>query len=147
MFCPNCGEEMAENVNFCSNCGQTLHPKTGITPTGPSISGLKGHQDPPRYEYCEIFCIPDGTDNIKTLMRDTMTSGLYSKLFNPRKSKFRYIANATGSRGIYVAAQTEFGYGGEEILSRFIQTLAKDGWEVTGKNPVSHNYELKRREK
>lgn len=31
MNCPECGQQLPESVNFCSNCGASLRPNTGDT--------------------------------------------------------------------------------------------------------------------
>jgi uncharacterized membrane protein YvbJ len=38
MFCPNCGAEQADNVQYCRNCGMRLVQESG-TPSGTTYSG------------------------------------------------------------------------------------------------------------
>ncbi len=42
MFCPNCGNQVADNVKFCPNCGSALRPQPQTAPTDPA-AGRPGY--------------------------------------------------------------------------------------------------------
>ena len=47
MTCPECGQQLPDTVNFCSNCGAALKPQTGDTTR---VIPALGNEEADRYQ-------------------------------------------------------------------------------------------------
>jgi hypothetical protein len=150
MYCFNCGAEINGEVNFCSNCGQDLRSRNSAKLGGTRSPAINYHEEI-RWEFCEISGITEnGADLVGYSINETALPWLYRYIPKPIPKTY-YIANAIGSKGEYVAGQSEVSTKTKtptRVFNDFIQKLASEGWEITGEKDIkTNNYKLRRRER
>ena len=132
---------------FCMNCGHELPDDANFCfKCGkPLKSTIQSAQPDARWEYCEIVCKVGGFSGLKSY----------------------FVAQGTGSHGLYIAARstkTFYGidntggdypdthaWGGEKkakaALDEMISLLSADGWELTGEKGEWWEYKYRRLER
>lgn len=139
MYCTECGKQLPNDANFCLNCGTPIKQST-----------KPSNQSEQQWEYCEI--------SYKT------AGGLLGVL----GTRGCFIANAVGSRGMYIAAQstttfdsTYLGHESSEpvpldflgnphrerakaALNEVVTQLSSDGWQPAGKGEEWWRYKFRR---
>lgn len=130
MFCAGCGKQLEEAASFCSNCGRAV----------PNSQRSDGSADQKSMsEICEV------------IWRKTDSGGIFSG------PKARFYAQAIGSGGKFVAAESEeFRLSGDGTIDQddpktsaahenIVHKLIQDGWQpVEGTSAIGFDCKFKR---
>lgn len=108
MYCPNCGAEIANGINFCPYCGTALTSATALTTTVSSIT--------PANEY-QLILVSRGTCDTSTL------KSLLSDVFNYSSAEASSLVN---NMPVQIAQNLS-----EEEASVIAQMFSEYGAEIT----------------
>ena len=125
MFCPNCGTELSDEVNFCSNCGHPTKKQTG-------------QQPPVEYEFCIIGA--DAGEHGGTVYTASVGKTVIARSDECRDYtdawRYGFLASLLPFSDVGLAKrEQENRKAREQLHLDLVAELANQGWEPFTYNP------------